>query len=740
MNLQGRLNYNTATRGLRQRDIIEDQQFKLSFIYPVICDESVNQYSNLIRDFFTASILKEIFVHNSLNIVKLASQIPSIDEDAFETNDMLNTARFRNIDTSESTLKNNYNELQASKFELEKKIKKNTAIIRQLIVTDPKYSKLRPLVELITLNNLVEVPVIVGTDNNTFPTKFLTSIILFSALHEIKLNSSSNLDRIFQHIDNLDGFRTQIIFSNIVGTISQQNNRRSIQQRILNTIFGTDLDTREREANTYWNSQDNNLVDYDETLLLLHGIKNDITVNRSKLSKLLDKSHLMQKYKYFGFSNNSNDVISKVITKNNNNLSNIIHKSRIHFHNLFQIYAHAIILSIAHLFRNIDNPKLDLNEVITTTLYDSFSNNVDDLINQIFEEFNDRVLSSNNDPEELSKKMNVVGKDLLENMLKFFNNFDHYFPQNKMLPVMFTTYDYKSFYSLMNTLSTRCTKLYESSKNILNKLFTGFNFKDFTRTFETYVDNALSNFLRKILEPVANNASSLYNTFRYQSSAIFQNNIIPLGTVDPNTGLVNAYGISQKSINLFNSTVSLYIEDYKKVISSMFVYSIVTGLCEYVDVIKVDIKVNKMDALDDYNYILIIPSSNVIPLATIINTAAYQTLLKNIRQNSEIYRNNEKNRRNNSNELPLERLKFDAPQKIIQINTNYIKGITKYLVTRLDIPNIFIVDKKSKIIYYKVMFQTEFQQMSESNMQNFINYLLRMTEEQNSNSNNMSYF
>ena len=83
MNLTGAQLYSRASTGLRRPGSkLLDNQFNLSFIYPILIDSKLQgKYGNTIRSFIAVSMLKEIFVSNALNIVTLASKDhPLIDE------------------------------------------------------------------------------------------------------------------------------------------------------------------------------------------------------------------------------------------------------------------------------------------------------------------------------------------------------------------------------------------------------------------------------------------------------------------------------------------------------------------------------------------------------------------------------------------------------------------------------------------------------------------------------------
>ncbi len=215
MNISGKQQYSKATRGLRQPNAIFNQQFKLIFIYPMICDSSVQKYETLIRDFISTSMGKEIFVSNSLNIFSMASSIsPLIDENGdvvdlqqdipeAGASDNNNNNLFFSLDNRGSQ---RYNAQQQAKSDVAHHVEAKTAKIKQLLNIDPMYKSFRPFLELITLENFIDVPVIIGTKSyqvNTFVILLILTVSIASK-GKYKLNSQSSIKQIFYILKNIN--------------------------------------------------------------------------------------------------------------------------------------------------------------------------------------------------------------------------------------------------------------------------------------------------------------------------------------------------------------------------------------------------------------------------------------------------------------------------------------------------------------------------------------------------------
>ena len=188
--------YSKSTVGLRQPSEIKDQHLKLVFVYPIIIDKSVAKHEAIIRSFLSVSMIKEIFISNALNLVNIVSQIhPLTDERGNEVNirsGLVDVTSFTgsgangNFNAIASNMK--AHPLEHLKQPLQAKIHEKLATIQKFMENDPKITSLNPYIEMITLDNMVDVPVIVGTKKLDINTSSLQFILWVAAAENKTIN------------------------------------------------------------------------------------------------------------------------------------------------------------------------------------------------------------------------------------------------------------------------------------------------------------------------------------------------------------------------------------------------------------------------------------------------------------------------------------------------------------------------------------------------------------------------
>jgi len=172
MNITGYGQYSKGTAGVRNPKRNINSQLKLIFIYPILIADKIKvqstpPFEQLIRDFISVTFLSDLFVENAFSIIGTANQIrPLWDErqqSVDPTSGILRTLAAQQGISSAGygTASPNYNVDAAYAGVLQQKITQKTAVIQQLIKTDPKLAKFRPYIETITMGNMIEVPVII---------------------------------------------------------------------------------------------------------------------------------------------------------------------------------------------------------------------------------------------------------------------------------------------------------------------------------------------------------------------------------------------------------------------------------------------------------------------------------------------------------------------------------------------------------------------------------------------------
>jgi hypothetical protein len=110
-----------------------------------------------------------------------------------------------------------------------------------------------------------------------------------------------------------------------------------------------------------------------------------------------------------------------------------------------------------------------------------------------------------------------------------------------------------------------------------------------------------------------------------------------------------------------------------------------------VDVIEVEIESKVNDVFEFPNYTLVIPIEILMGVQ-----AAYVA--------------------NNFDEL----VSGPDVRAVSTLNENYIKGMFKFLFSRLKVPAIIVVDEKKKEIFYQFMYMSASEKMSFSTLDSFI--------------------
>src|SRR6056297_1323056 len=197
MNVSGR-EYSKSTTGLRQPKNIKDQQFKLVFIYPMLVDNNLAKYTDLLRSYISTNMLKEIYTSNALNIISMASSIsPLIDENG-------NIVDVEGGDTDTQRMGEKRLTQQSVKYDVEQRVKEKTYQIKRLLDVDPQLKQFKPFLEMITLNNFIDVPVIVGTKSfnvDSFVFLFLFTIAI-SSKGNLSMSNYSDIEKMFRVIKN----------------------------------------------------------------------------------------------------------------------------------------------------------------------------------------------------------------------------------------------------------------------------------------------------------------------------------------------------------------------------------------------------------------------------------------------------------------------------------------------------------------------------------------------------------
>jgi len=210
MNLKGSKMYSSATSSLRNTRNAKDLHLKLIFIYPMLLDTTLFKYQQTFRDYISNIFLRDIFTANFLNLVNLTDQISPIEDENGNKVDLgteLGSVLIGGqggMGRGRNNFFNLYNEKRITKEELQQRIKEKTKQLESILKSDPIFKTLNPKIQYVTLDNLIDVPVIVGTKAFPVDTFTLSMFLFFSIVLRIPIDSYENVKRIISKIRSTD--------------------------------------------------------------------------------------------------------------------------------------------------------------------------------------------------------------------------------------------------------------------------------------------------------------------------------------------------------------------------------------------------------------------------------------------------------------------------------------------------------------------------------------------------------
>ena len=789
MNIGYTPRYSEIIRGLKQPSSIKDQDNKLIFTYPILCEKTVSSYLNDIRKFMSVSFLKELIVSNSINIIKLSSYVPGYGETEKTINaqaTMINSMKGLNpLNTSQNMVDiraNMYNDsdLAQRKYELQNKITEKTAYIQQYLDTDPKLKSLLPYIEILTLNNFINVPVIVGTKGYPMDQVPLFLFMLGSLGLNKPLNSTENLSYI---ISEYKKYKPEEYWKILNSLESKQSTKQIFEDSLKSRKTGKFISSLKfigKTAVKYKNRTDQYFADKINTtadpdawsrikrnarLIFTLGIGGTLTYNyKSALhaqryaiepSKIKTTAGTVQQIRD---ENNDievgNEILQQLRNKDMytpmeslliNKLSNdklkdavIIWDKVLNPNSLKKEYGINFTKSDEKQASIISNtlPNYNLKVPILNKIAvdDIHSNAVGIAIKSMFNilgrEFDrgakDNEVLLSNLIYDLSDKIDIINKDYLKTSVEHIG-------KRNVTEVSAIINEIKNMQKIdIEELVDINNKLYNNiyKNQIYVPDFSYESFKNFMKMFEDInITISIKNdyyfkFIGKVLgENNTNTLKKKLNEFINESVLKYFNEVIKDGTcfdsfmfknfqryAELNSSPLSLVGDS--FIKFHENVVNKFVEYIINMLTFYFILGCVSLLVDYVNYIEADIKAFDSDITSDYNYTLIVPLDLIVSLNAIIVAKTFKNILS---QNME------------------------SDYSRINLAEPYVKGLIKYVYNNLGVPNLFVIDKKSDTIYYRMMYQSDIIKTNLNTIKTFVESNTKITLS-SSNINNNGYF
>lgn len=785
MNIGYTPRYSEIIKGLKQSSEIKDQHNKLIFTYPILCEKSVVSNLNTIRKFISVSVLKELIINNSINIIKLSSYVPGYGEnekniDAQEV--MINSMKGLNPLTNTQTLSdlrmNMYNDsdITQRKFDLQKKIDEKTAYIQQYLDADPKFKSLLPFIEIITLNNFINVPVIVGTKGYPMHQVPLFLILLGSLGTGLPLNTPENISNIINEykkykseefwkiLNTLESKQpTKSIFASILENKKIQtiiNSSKIYGKFVLKRLKRYDHDIRDK-VNTVvphlwgviksvflfgvgiilYNNFKSILAAQKKSLITVNKInttsgkvenirgeneettKGDILLSQLTINdmytpvesiaiyetgmdkikesiiiwdKVLNPNTIKQEY---GIDFSSEKQSTTVFTKHLPNYDSkvpVFKKIAVD-----DIPSNIIGLSLRSMYNIVSEEVFNINTTYAKLIdafvskysekIDIINNTIKSAIGQMGSQTPSQIIDTINNIKKI-QKLNI------DDMVSLNNTIYQDIYKNQIYTSDFEFNEYQKFLLILDKTSSKITVKTNYYFNFIENILGKSNTATIRDLLKKSIRECVDGYFKTIVD------SPTFDSFNTHLYRCFQRE---------QSTATSPYILSgDKFKKYYNDLIQEFDEYISDVLEFTFAMGFISLLVDYMNYIEADIRAFDSDVTSEYNYTLIIPLDMVLSLNAIIAAKTFKNIIQN-KQYNEYSR--------------------------INISNNYIKGMIKYIYNTIRVPNLFVIDKKSNTVYYKMMYQSDISKISLSTMETFISSSTKVTLSNNSSSSNNYY-
>ena len=706
MNVSGR-EYSKSTTGLRQPKNIKDQQFKLVFIYPMLVDSKLSKYTDLLRSYISTNMLKEIYTSNALNILSMASSIsPLIDENG-------NIVDVEGGDSDSSRMGEKRLTQQSVRYEVEQRVKEKTYHIKRLLDVDPQLKQYKPFLEMITLNNFIDVPVIVGT--KAYPVDQFIFTFLFAIAVSSKGNMSmsdySDIQKMFQVIKNMKSNDINTILNNLIDYPSKDTFDRisdwidshpSVRGAFRNPVLSWTntpaswIKTKSRRMKQRFGGQPTqtqaqkklptDTVNYpavnpEASDVILDTTKNQVQQVSIFFKLCMDPESMQKQFGYDSSRGQLQTTFDRITPK----INEVFKDAENYFAtNLWPNYIQGTLSSFFYAI--VPNGSgVNVSDLITALQSGNSQMNIKPMLDPIMEFLKNDFKKSLN--TQLQQQGPEKADETLEQMKDFCRD---YFGESSNFLDQLETLRYRRITG--PTFTPEDFLRYEENfENILNKVsnYTLSLDKTLREIFgNSFADNIIINKTSSIINESLNSVIGYLQTFEgWPDQTSFHI------TIMGNTGGQDV-----------ENEVSKYAANTRKqlifYIRFMILYLIQYILCRYVRETKVAVETTKHDVLDQNNYTIVTSIENILAVANAFAAKSYKDLAN-------------KSRREEDSKHSISGLMRD-------LSNNYVKGVVKYMHQQLDIPNLIVIDEKKGDAYIHLMYQSNVNQVKLKTLETFV--------------------
>jgi hypothetical protein len=687
MNITGYGQYSKGVAGARDPKKLMNSQLKLIFIYPILIADKIKvqstpPFEQLIRDFISVTFLSDLFIENAFTIIGTANQIrPLWDErqqSVDPTSGILRTlAAQRGISSAGyGTASPNYNVDAAYAGVLQQKITQKTAVIQQLIKTDPKLAKFRPYIETITMGNMIEVPVIVGTSSFQVDTLTLMWVLIASIGLNLSLDSETNIDAVFKELESLDEKKYWRLLNNLITDPTVRQNLGSWFQRgVIGISRGVERVTRRfnilpslQHAASNKRFKIQSQIDNEEELktqqqfIPLYLNRTDLDNTKTYFKFVLNRTSAERRFGLDATDERTSRVRVQEASLGSQSIRyrNFLINS---FTDIMGTTGTIWLLSIGNLI-SISSSGLNVVNVKKEKIDDELFDNITDIVGKLFANI-DKSFRQENIKEKIESLKDLCAIDSVE----VVENISRWAGDTSISVGSFNNSTYLHFVDMFEKASGVSKSLSVRLEKQLQTVVADTYSREFNSNLivvKNLINQVVKNFIKEFVDEEDQTPDSEFT-------------LENLGIADRN--------------KILRQVIPAFHDGIVDILYFLFLAKFQEVLCKFILIADVEIEKSVNEVTSWPNYTLVLPVEIVVALHAAIMGKSWKHMLSG----GQIGRSLQ------PNSTPLTKKQVNMPD----VSATYIKSIVKFIANRLNVPNLIVVDSKRGEVHYQLMNQTD---------------------------------
>ena len=741
MNITGVPAYNREVGAMRNAQANTDTAKRLIFIYPFGIDQSLanipfntavkgdmDTIGDSLRAFFSVSVLKEIFTSNALNLVTLASTYERIEREPIKSNVLINSL-IRGGSTNDSSnpfgpvklddqyIRSPYDiNPQVDPSTLQRKIDEKFKAIKDSLRSDPRLKKMLPFMEVITLKNMLDVPVITGTAQFQLDTGTLFSFLAAAIIKRVRISKWGDIKNVISSLKNTPDHSIYDMYS----VLSSVEGKASIPSSVLgkNLVrYQTPLEIqiKKLESNLDKADRENNIEKKRQIMAALEPLNKEYAMNNianlrdTKIKELersflfmTDPQQLLIRYGLSEAASQSTYAAKKVtaqtellFSRTKQQMTDFLGGADPLFSSIYMMLSPMEQLDSGYDPNDLLDPNAKKKYIAWNHTYVSMK---DDLVNAFSDKFDGfmrdfkdyfdksiegKITDTSTKISDINRSCDGVREDFVS-LMNFFNDT---LSRDQVYPT-FQYQDIEAFMTAIDKIQTKFTTVRKSTMDSIVRFFGTDLMKKIDNSLNSLLSITFDNFFtpfQATSDPTSALMARIYSVER-------DDNL----TVSKNTGV----GLNPMAIARLRNKHHLILTQMaavaKLVIQTVFYLIFRINLCDYVQVADIEFSSAKADVLDLPNYCLVLPLEVVQALMVIYTKRDISKIINS----------------NGGGFNPL--------------NSSYIKGLVKTLRIQLDIPNLMVLDRKKNELYYSFRhFGKTAEKLKMQAVESFVNHHLK---------------